>query len=436
MKSRLFELVDIFWSTLLLSVCYILGWSILPTIVSLPEGSTIKTPFIKYFFIYYSNNPALYLVVILFLGFVISFSLYELLKYRFRGKYSNIYNKKKIQSKFAEFGKDARELCIFGGDLGFLNDSSEQLNTVKKLRGKCKILCAEAQDEKTLALYKTIVDSKADLRRYNNSNNFFADLRGQIKKDSNGNKSCLVVNRFRLEKESIYEVLNFSNQYLIDLFGKTFSDVYSMANNPLIKLICFDLGGVFFDGDFYKCFLDRINSTLRVKISVNHDQKLLLDNDLNLGSIDITQWVEKKTGKTFNQAERRFIINTWKKVWKPNPEMKSLVNNLKSLGYYVGICSNLDKINGDMYKDKGYFSLFPPEFHFLSYEMGITKPDKAFFQEMIKKTKLKPYQILLIDDHEKNIFAAKECDILTLHFSNSDSVVDLKRELQKRRIMT
>jgi putative hydrolase of the HAD superfamily len=50
---------------------------------------------------------------------------------------------------------------------------------------------------------------------------------------------------------------------------------------------------------------------------------------------------------------------------------------------------------------------------YLSYEIGICKPDKRIFNHMIADACLDPNRCLYIDDGEKNIEAAKEFGFAT-----------------------
>lgn len=217
---------------------------------------------------------------------------------------------------------------------------------------------------------------------------------------------------------------------MTQVMKKSFEEAFKKGTNPLIKLICFDMGGVYFDGDFKKDFLDVINDNLSQNIQSHHDQKLILDEDLNLGKMKITEWVEEKIGgRQLNVGEKNMVNDVWRSVWKPNPDMRQLVEMLKRNNYCVGVFSNMDEQNGELYRERGDFNVFPIEYIFLSYEVGYTKPHKEFFENMLKRTGLKAYQILLIDDHEKNITKSKELGFQTLQYHND--VEQLKIELQK-----
>ena len=52
---------------------------------------------------------------------------------------------------------------------------------------------------------------------------------------------------------------------------------------------------------------------------------------------------------------------------------------------------------------------------YLSYEMGMRKPDEEIYQTVITEQQLDPATTLFIDDSEKNIIAAARCGLQVLH---------------------
>ena len=144
----------------------------------------------------------------------------------------------------------------------------------------------------------------------------------------------------------------------------------------------------------------------------------------------ITEWVEDKIGgRQLKVEERNMVNNVWESVWKPNPDMNHLVEILKRNNYCVGVFSNMDQQNGELYRERGDFNAFPAEYTFLSYEVGYTKPHREFFEHILDRTGLKSYEILLIDDHEKNVTKSKELGFQTIQYHND--MERLKTELQK-----
>lgn len=59
---------------------------------------------------------------------------------------------------------------------------------------------------------------------------------------------------------------------------------------------------------------------------------------------------------------------------------------------------------------------------FISSEIGITKPDKAYFEYVLEKLRLSPEQTIFFDDNPANVAAAENCGIRSYKFS---SITDL-----------
>ncbi len=88
-----------------------------------------------------------------------------------------------------------------------------------------------------------------------------------------------------------------------------------------------------------------------------------------------------------------------------------MIRRLREAGYKVYALSNINEyvmphlreklFTVDGLKMEDYF-----DEAFLSYEMGLLKPDPAIFEEMIRRTGLDPEKSLFIDDSERNIATA------------------------------
>lgn len=430
--NRFFKWIDLFWTLLIQIVCYVLGWSTLPTITVMQDGIKFRMPYIELLFQLYDKNPALYITLILIIGYVITLALFLVLKKMISNQYSNIYGSEEIQNKYAEFQKGAKKLDIVGGDLSFLIESKEQLSKVMQMGSDCRILCMESQNDETRDLYKKLVDANVLIRTYGTKKNDFSNLRGQFK-DNHSGESCLLVDKIMVNGKNKYKVIAMDNKYMIQVMKKSFDEVFEKGKNPLIKLICFDMGGVYFDGDFIRDFLQQINTKLSQNIKPRHDQKLILNEKLNLGQMRITEWVEDNIGgRPLSVDERKIVNELWENIWQPNSDMKKLVEELKANNYYVGVFSNMDEQNGDIYKERGDFDVFDVEYQYLSYEVGYTKPHKEFFEHMIKSSKFEPYQILLIDDHEKNVIESKKLGFQAIQYHGD--IVKLKTDLKEKGI--
>ena len=434
MVRRIIKILEQLDGAIFTIIIYLMGWISIPTISSIEELQP-KVGFIKWLFNLYSKNSIVYIIVTLIISTIITYIIFKMIKYRYKKIYENSYSKKEIQNQYSEFLDDADFVWIFGGKLSFLNQSDSQFKKIKSLGSKCKIICEDFTDksEKSKEKYNELIKNNVQIRSYSKEiTNNLKNFRGQIKTNNDGVMESLFVSKEKDNKnKEVFKKINLPNQYLNEMLHKNFELIFEEGRNPMIKCIVFDLGGVYFDGDFSSDFLKPVNEMLSQHIPLEREQKLLLDRRLNLGEIDIVKYIENKINRNLNDNERKFIWNQWKNVWRPNKNMKSLVENLKISGYTVTVMSNLDKENGDMYIDRGDFDIFDDNL-FLSYQYNILKPDKLFFEKIYEKYNIRPYEILFIDDHEENIKVAKDLGMNTIRFCiNSDPNLDvLYRELK------
>ena len=101
---------------------------------------------------------------------------------------------------------------------------------------------------------------------------------------------------------------------------------------------------------------------------------------------------------------------------------KQLMSELRAQGIEIGLLSNITPDLEDIVPD-----IVDKDKCFLSYEMGLIKPDPEIYKLVIQKLKAQPQEILFIDDKPQNIEAAQELGINGIVF-NKDTIV---QEVQK-----
>ena len=64
--------------------------------------------------------------------------------------------------------------------------------------------------------------------------------------------------------------------------------------------------------------------------------------------------------------------------------------------------------------------------HYLSYKLGVMKPDRAFYSHVLENARHKPDETLFVDDVPENIRGAEECGMKAVLFTQA---VELERKL-------
>lgn len=123
------------------------------------------------------------------------------------------------------------------------------------------------------------------------------------------------------------------------------------------------------------------------------------------------------------------IIDAWNALLLDVPlERIELLNNLRNR-YPIYLLSNTNSIH--IKKCNAYFrqkfnlnvaDLFDRSF--LSYEMGLFKPDQEIYKTVLKEINLNAEKVLFIDDNFDNIESAKLLGLQTIHIDLPNTLTD------------
>lgn len=120
------------------------------------------------------------------------------------------------------------------------------------------------------------------------------------------------------------------------------------------------------------------------------------------------------------------IIYTWYKYKTDNTEMYELMKELKNKGYKLFLCSNAAESFYKYADDIKAFELLNGKV--VSADIKMVKPNKEFFEYVLKTYNLKPDECFFIDDLTKNIIGAYKCGIDGYQYNGN---ITLLREFMK-----
>lgn len=96
-------------------------------------------------------------------------------------------------------------------------------------------------------------------------------------------------------------------------------------------------------------------------------------------------------------------------------ESFALVEDLRSRGYGVHLGTNQEQYRGAYMREAlGYDAVFDTSCY--SYDLGVAKPDPAFFTEAARRIGDVPGAILFIDDHVSNVEGARAAGMAAVHW--------------------
>lgn len=190
-----------------------------------------------------------------------------------------------------------------------------------------------------------------------------------------------------------------------------------------IKAVFFDMGGV-----MVRSSVDDISKMtgrlLRIKNFHFLDSPLVKDLSrlLDRGKISEEQFwrkLFKRVNKPFDSSCLRIIPNALKKI-RIRVKMKKLVFFLKNRGIKTAVLSNTHKTFNQVHYRLGHYQIF--DYLILSSEVGWRKPDKEIFYYALSLVKVKPQEVIFIDNMKENVEAAEAVGMKVILYQNTNQV--------------
>lgn len=110
-------------------------------------------------------------------------------------------------------------------------------------------------------------------------------------------------------------------------------------------------------------------------------------------------------------------------------DVVALIQEVKA-SFPVYLLSNTSRIHSNIFlQNESLFSLF--ERIHLSYTMGVSKPDKAIYQQVVDSNQLQSKQIVFFDDNKLNVKSALELGWDAVLIEPSNSFSQIRNHLSK-----
>ena len=178
----------------------------------------------------------------------------------------------------------------------------------------------------------------------------------------------------------------------------------------MIKAVCFDLDGVFFTKEGMASFKRKITELgvpdeERDFVLFGEPMLAFKRDELTEGEywdLAISRW---GIGKT--QEELVELLGAGYEV---DPEVRGVVEAARESGYKTCICSNNFRSRIRVLQERFDFLRYFDVAVF-SYEVGVTKPDKRIFEELVRQAAVQPEELVYSDDSEEKLQGALELGI-------------------------
>jgi len=188
----------------------------------------------------------------------------------------------------------------------------------------------------------------------------------------------------------------------------------------MIKAIVFDWGGVLIDrptpgllryfAHYFNVSEEQFNNAHQ-KYGASL-QKGILTEDQYWDNICADLSVNKPN-------EQSLMKQAFKHAYKEKPEVFTLVSNLKTNGYILGLLTNIEISSMEFFHEHNY-NMF--DVLVFSCQEGCRKPEQKIFEITLQRLHTKPEETLFIDDRIENIKGAESLGIHAILFENNSNL--------------
>ena len=197
----------------------------------------------------------------------------------------------------------------------------------------------------------------------------------------------------------------------------------------MIKTIIFDIGNVlagfawkpYFEKFGYsKETLERIaKATVESDVWASYDRGAMTDDELMEAFIQNDPGIEKELRESLTTIQGMLVKYDYAVSW---------VKELKEKGYQVLVLSNFSHRAYEDCQDVLEF-LDYVDGGILSFREKVVKPEPEIYQLLIDRYQLVSEECVFLDDTQKNLTAAEEFGIHTIHFIEREKAVEELRKL-------
>jgi putative hydrolase of the HAD superfamily len=122
------------------------------------------------------------------------------------------------------------------------------------------------------------------------------------------------------------------------------------------------------------------------------------------------------------------ILAIWYRI-EVDQRVLTLVDRARAAGVLTALATNQQSYRGTYIKENlPYDAHFDHQFH--SFEVGLAKPDPAYFAHVVETIGVDPAEAVFVDDVLANVRGAQSAGLNAVHFAHTDTYGSLRWRLQ------
>lgn len=194
----------------------------------------------------------------------------------------------------------------------------------------------------------------------------------------------------------------------------------SSNNKPDLRLIVFDMGGVFIRFEWEvvcQGFADAAGVTVEsFRETLSQVNKPYYEK----GQITTIELINRLNKALALELTEKDFARLWNATLDEDLQMAELLQELRQR-FPLYLLSNINDYHFRHIEDNFNVSRHFEEL-ILSHEVGYVKPEPEIYHEVLKRSKLDPQHCLFIDDLVPNVQGAKEVGLHAIHFTGIDNL--------------
>ncbi len=146
------------------------------------------------------------------------------------------------------------------------------------------------------------------------------------------------------------------------------------------------------------------------------------------GEVDLRELLTELLERDGRDCTADDILEVWYRV-ELDDVMLTLVDRVRAAGVITALATNQQSYRGGfMLANLAYDEHFDHQFH--SFQVGLAKPDPAFFTHIVETLGVEPEEAVFVDDMAVNVRGARQAGLNAVHFAGTDTYGHLRCRLR------
>ncbi len=146
------------------------------------------------------------------------------------------------------------------------------------------------------------------------------------------------------------------------------------------------------------------------------------------GEVDLRELLTELLERDGRDCTADDILEVWYRV-ELDDLMLALVDRVRAAGVITALATNQQSYRGGfMLENLAYDEHFDHQFH--SFQVGLAKPDPAFFTHIVETLGVEPQEAVFVDDMAVNVRGAQQAGLNGVHFAGTDTYGHLRCRLR------